>query len=652
MIEAPERPTWAAFPAARPAAHEPSDPAGPPPPLAGLARTAYVAAVSAIGPAQRLDWVAGPERALALAAVAVLLALADGRAASKLLRVLGIGAASAVVFGLGGYQVTFWFLVGFGLATWAAGDRGLTGLPIPPVAARAPVAVLALIAMLRGRTEFGWNVPLLLLLTGTLAVLVLVRWPDLLHRFAVLVGRAVSRALFALLGVVVVLLPWALHRAVRTDALGTNRLRRAPSAWVQAVRRPARRPDRTWMADPAGAPVDWRRRLIVWAAAAVVVAASVLVWDRRGEGGDELAAPPASSPTPSEPAAPEGSGAPPPSEAPADPEGEAAEQPALPIPPAYADDPWYPDYAADVAYAGVWLDQFRQIGFEKLRDTASRFVNVEDGVRRSWAPPPCECERFEVWVYGSATAFGIGQRDEHTIPSELARSAWANGVALDVRNKGVPADQLWLQVDRFAWDLAHDDPPDAVVFLGGVSDLNAARWLDARLRRDDRWAADTVAEDFLSFEPIADAIADALRGSSEPPPAPPGVRTVDPEPAPDLDPAGVAQLAVDRFARSMASGQQLADHHGVRALFAWEPMRLGRPPVPGEPVLEGDEELRVVVGEAARRLPEGVADLSNSLDGVEGPLYWDDVHTNERGAAAVGARLSELLLPVLLGGAP
>src|SRR5690606_36132583 len=104
-----------------------------------------------------------------------------------------------------------------------------------------------------------------------------------------------------------------------------------------------------------------------------------------------------------------------------------------------------------------------------------RYINIKDGVRRSWSPPQQPgCRPLRVWFFGGSSLFGEGQRDLHTIPSMVARSAWDDGLPLQVENRGVMGDPHWIASRRFEAVVADAEPadlPDLVVFYDGANEV-------------------------------------------------------------------------------------------------------------------------------------------------------------------------------------
>lgn len=138
--------------------------------------------------------------------------------------------------------------------------------------------------------------------------------------------------------------------------------------------------------------------------------------------------------------------------------------------PAFQGAPWAKDLRLNL------LDSWNNVEFNdaagwKLKDGDSEYVDVKGGERRTLAPSGQLGTPFVVWFFGGSVAFGAGQRDEHTIPSELVRLAGTQGLALQVRNFGVPATVNWqstvLMIEKLTWSEA---PPDLIIFYDGAND--------------------------------------------------------------------------------------------------------------------------------------------------------------------------------------
>ncbi len=263
-----------------------------------------------------------------------------------------------------------------------------------------------------------------------------------------------------------------------------------------------------------------------------------------------------------------------------------------------------------------------------IRDTNGSCVEVRDGERSGYVP---EGATKEVWVLGGSAAFGEGQRDEHTIASELARASEAAGQPVRVRNFAVPGFTSYQEALLLEQLLARHPVPDLVVLYDGVNDVaaqvasptNQATWLPFVLGRSStpggtrslwtRWRdASLVVQgwDWLVGQPA-------------------GATAAQEQPGPDE----VAELTLGTYGRGVVLAQRIGAEHNVPVLAFFQATALA-----------ADDEItrKVVAG-----LPDHIVDLSGALDDTPA-TYIDAVHTNEDGARrvadAIGAHAAGTVL--------
>jgi hypothetical protein len=319
--------------------------------------------------------------------------------------------------------------------------------------------------------------------------------------------------------------------------------------------------------------------------------------------------------------------------------------------------------AFDPAMGGVpWAqDYFRELNaiigtywpFLLLRNDpyAGEHLNGSGWTRESWQPPEEPgVDRPLLSFYGGSTTFGIGQRDQHTVPSEVARLAAADGYPVEVRNHGVSGYVSWQEMQLFELLSAEGERPLRAVFYDGVNDLYAQRQagvigrpshtevddVAARLRvpapasGEREEAPSTVVADESLWERYerTSAIArivDDLRG-----------RPAGAAPAQASTPsdAEVAEATVEVYRRSRDLIEHIGERSGVEPTFFWQPV-----PEWDDP----DEPYRA----ATEAIDAPTISIADCLDGRD-DVYLSDGHTNEEGAQLVARCQWEHLRPIVV----
>lgn len=258
-------------------------------------------------------------------------------------------------------------------------------------------------------------------------------------------------------------------------------------------------------------------------------------------------------------------------------------------------------------------------------DFVGEFTNVADGVRRSATAPSCDCRTVTVWWLGGSAAFGLGQRDDHTIPSDLVRLAEEAGVSLVVENLAVPG---WTRANEVTAieQLLSDGrtPPDLVVLYDGFNDV-VGGIIDATVNgfdpdRVSELRGDDVVElgrsgrrlDAVAPDRMADALVDRM--------------TTQRDRLADVLGSGTSVVEVFQ-PDALAAGEQL---DGIRDTY---------------PYLDDEtvDHLGDVMGDVARRGDPPQTDLRGVYDGLDHPVFSNLVHTNEEGAQIVADAIWPLL---------
>jgi lysophospholipase L1-like esterase len=261
-------------------------------------------------------------------------------------------------------------------------------------------------------------------------------------------------------------------------------------------------------------------------------------------------------------------------------------------------------------------------GFQAFR---SETVNTTDEERRSYRPATAEAgEPLQVAFFGGSVTFGVGQRDEHTIPSEFARLAEEAGVAVEVHNYGFPGWVLWQEQLYLERLLAAGHRFDLVLFLDGFNEVHVQ---EEHFSTDPTHGGASTLSDLVAefseqheHEPATFAGLGELRAAYAR--ASGLARLVDALGGPDdgsssgagRSPEELADAALGIYERARLAAAEVAEEAGAGARFFWQPRRDGWP------------------ADVTARLDPEVVDLSAAFDGQAEDRYIDHVHTDEVGA--------------------
>ncbi len=287
----------------------------------------------------------------------------------------------------------------------------------------------------------------------------------------------------------------------------------------------------------------------------------------------------------------------------------------------------------------------------KPRPYASDTVHISGWQRRSYQPS-VDDEAPAVWFFGGSTTFGEAQRDEHTIPSEIARIAAEAGTPIRVVNYGQRSWTAWQEALLFEQLSSGRRRPDLVVFYDGANEVFQQRQ-DSTAGWPTQYNVDNVARKLTGSDAGAGTGDTHFIGSSFPAAAADwysghsmalrvgrgvaGFAGVEPEPgrdryASDASETEIGQRAATVYARARTFVSDTADARGIKAQLYWQPVPRWR-----------TEPAYVTATEAVRG---GSILVPDALDDHQ-DTYVDQVHTNERGARLVAERMWLTLGPAV-----
>lgn len=303
-------------------------------------------------------------------------------------------------------------------------------------------------------------------------------------------------------------------------------------------------------------------------------------------------------------------------------------------PQAMVGSPWY--FTGGFHTVDRWIEAsdtvWRPVALYPFLDFRGDGLSVIDGDRTTWTPPACACPTVHLWMYGGSTTFGLNQRDNHTIASELARAAWADGVRLVVQNRGELGVFQWVEAQRFAYDLTVDPAPDIVLFYDGVNDVWAGNIISNRHSGDTRLIMNPQHDDQWNETGVPELT---------PPEAPEGAKLIGWNRGVNYNLPDLAAATIARYDRARDMSRATAELHGIEPIYVWQPSRLSRDLVPGEAhdnaAVETWARTRATL--LRRDLADDVIDLSDVFVHSKKPFFTDDVHHNEAAAQMIATAM-------------
>ena len=305
-----------------------------------------------------------------------------------------------------------------------------------------------------------------------------------------------------------------------------------------------------------------------------------------------------------------------------------------------------------------WIHQWFQEGAAALRyyvpyllyrnaPYRGRCLNIEGGVRRSYQTAGVRAGTApEVAFLGGSTTYGVAQRDQHTIASEVARLAEADGLPIIARNYGVSGWVNWQEMLPFEQLAANPtERPDIALFYDGANEVTAqtfglvgepshvaldeveAALDDDSLERNRNEATAAVLQvqfrDLLRTYQQHSASGQLFRWARSVIDNPAGA-----SPTQEHSPTSEeAQVSVDVYRRGRELILHIADTYDVPVLLFWQPRGMY-------------ESERAVMDQ----IDEPTINFSGVLDGHQ-DVFIDGNDHNEEGSRIVAAAIWEHLQP-------
>lgn len=328
-----------------------------------------------------------------------------------------------------------------------------------------------------------------------------------------------------------------------------------------------------------------------------------------------------------------------------------------------------------------------------------KYFNIgSDGLRRTFNDVSATGGKpFRIFVFGGSTLYGLGARDDYTIPSFLARDLAKDGIRnIEVFNYGQPGYSSTQEVIRLFLQLRQGDVPNLVIFYDGVNDTVAAYQYGAagltsqeynRAREfnvlnpkipSKRLALYTAAAiTFVNASALGKVVRGAMLYVARPLyeyihgwlPRNRAKATGKIMPywgvvANREMKEGLPRATVETYIRNMLLVEQAGRDLSFKCLFYWQPIIYWKNPLSHfekRVVLESgsvypglEKVVRATYADAHEASASheggvGLHDISDILNG-EKSCFWDPWHITENCDAVVAARIEKDVLPIVTEG--
>lgn len=329
----------------------------------------------------------------------------------------------------------------------------------------------------------------------------------------------------------------------------------------------------------------------------------------------------------------------------------------------YRDTEWGQAYWREIT---TYTEQWDPYVVYRVGEMRGRFINVADGVRRTYAPSARPDRRRRlVFLFGGSAAWGHGARDLETLPSWLARVGEEHGDVLEVRNYAESGWVNWQGIVYLMEKLAADERPNVVVFYSGVNEmLSALQW--PRVRRPilsaELYVSGMTEVVQQRNRPLLRAWAYYRRTSLILSTLVPAPTYIAPAPRPSLE--TLTTTVTSDYAAEKAMVEALGRAFGFSTLFVWQLTVSDKAELSGQerryagwlpsspdttPAIAWwslPADLRAAYDAIGRNVKShGVIDLSPAFHGMSTSAFIDWMHPSEQGIERIARALYEKLAP-------
>ncbi len=321
------------------------------------------------------------------------------------------------------------------------------------------------------------------------------------------------------------------------------------------------------------------------------------------------------------------------------------------------DQSWVRDYIRELELNPAREDEWHPYVYWRTKLYRGKYLNIDEaGIRRTWnrtaSPTPGQ---LKVYMFGGSTLWGVGARDDFTIPSLVSKMLTTQlDSGVWVMNFGEPGYVSTQEVITLMLELRKGNVPDVVVFLDGVNDAFSAyqngvagipqnesyRVAEFNSRGGFNWRQ---AVEKLALYRLAARLKRSRGGFQRF--APTDGRSTD----------ALASEVVEMYLRNVSLVGALAQRYGFQAIFCWQPTVYTKKQL-SQQERQWYGVLDVRSGQSFQKVNDifrqrirtsridNIYDLSGVFDEVRSTVFIDAWHITE----AANERIAELMTPSVL----
>lgn len=140
--------------------------------------------------------------------------------------------------------------------------------------------------------------------------------------------------------------------------------------------------------------------------------------------------------------------------------------------PHYKDKEWAKELDKELSELSGDYKEYRGWGKKEYH---GKYLNIDrNGIRKTWSPPDLNSEAAKtLYVFGPSSIWGVGVRDDHTVPSYISKELHKKNYKFKVSNYGEWSYTFTQGLIYLILQLRDGHRPDYVAFFDGIDTYNS-----------------------------------------------------------------------------------------------------------------------------------------------------------------------------------